>query len=149
MSIESNGNLLIAGFPYHSSDHSDTSDTFASKWSFFLTVDQNGKIIKKAKLHEYDDDEYISDVILANNKIIVLTYDKLKISEFEWVKLKNKYLDLFFKIEFYWKCSDYFKKLIILNKMRIDNEFDNKSYLYLYDWKIQKSSNSDGKINKK
>jgi hypothetical protein len=82
LNIEPNGNLQIAAFTYDRSDTSDHCDTYISEILYFLTVDQNGKIIEKAKLHEYDD-EYISDVILANNRIIVVTYDKLKISEFE------------------------------------------------------------------
>jgi hypothetical protein len=83
LSIESNGNLQIAGFPYDRSDtsnSSDHSDTYVSKWLYFLTVDQKGKIIKEAKLHEYED---ISDVILAHNKIIVSRENVLNIFEFE------------------------------------------------------------------
>ncbi len=82
LSIESNGNLQIAGFPYDSSDTSDHCDTFGSKWLYFLTVDLNGKIIKKAKLYEYDEEE-IFDVILAHNKIIVSRLNILNIFEFE------------------------------------------------------------------
>jgi len=47
---------------------------------YFLTVDQNGKIIKKAKLLEYFD---INDVILAKNEIIASSDKKLKIFKLE------------------------------------------------------------------
>jgi hypothetical protein len=77
LSIESNGNLQIAGY---TDETLDDCDVFCF---YFLTFDQNGKIIKKAKLLEYEVKEKIFDVILAHNKIIVLRENVLNIFEFE------------------------------------------------------------------
>jgi DNA-binding beta-propeller fold protein YncE len=73
LKIETNGYFHIAARIFD-------DNVSLSEMRFFITVDQNGKIMKKVELFGI---QPISDVILVKNKIIVSTANKLKLFEFE------------------------------------------------------------------
>ena len=72
LNIETNGNLQIIAWDF-------INNITVSDKNYVLTIDQIGKIIKKV---EIDSGQTVSDVILANNKIIVSYDNKVKIFDF-------------------------------------------------------------------
>jgi hypothetical protein len=73
LKIETNGYFHIAARIFD-------DNVSLSEMRYFITVDQNGKIMKKVELFGI---QPISDVILVKNKIFVSTANKLKLFEFE------------------------------------------------------------------
>ena len=72
INIESNGNLQIIAWEF-------INNITVSDKNYVLTIDQNGKIIKK---NEIAYGPIVAEVILVNNKIMVTNYNKLKIFGF-------------------------------------------------------------------
>jgi hypothetical protein len=79
MRMELNGNILLAARIY------DRDYLYPSKMFYLITIDQNGKIIKKVELNGVTE---LSEMILLNDKIIV-SYRKV------YEKTKNSLLKIF------------------------------------------------------
>ena len=71
MNIEANGNLQIIAYEY-------INNLTKSDMRYFLTIDQNGRIIEKVELNGING---IADAFLAHNKIMATDDNKLKIFE--------------------------------------------------------------------
>ena len=71
LNIEANGNLQIIAYEY-------INNLTKSDMRYFLTIDQNGRIIEKVELNGING---IADAFLAHNKIMATDDNKLKIFE--------------------------------------------------------------------